>query len=510
MSIANNGVLFLDEIHALTPECQEKIFLFMDKGIYHAVGDNETWLSSKVHLIFATTEDPSRSLLQTLLRRIPFIIDVPSLADRFMDEKRALLLEIIAIEAQNIAKPIELSEAALFTFLQYEYPGNVGEMKNAIQTSIAKANYRNIKDSIQIHLFDLPDKMIKEITSNVNLIEYDDCKILDFHSYELKSPDESHLEQLNRSVLNLYNQNPDFDQFTLLFQTYMDHYNNILLFDNTDFNHSKDAMIANLVKNIYAIAAEKYNLEIISNTQVTIISRFLSDYIRHYSCCQNVLNEYAGLIHELIDIIKSRFPINYSAIFNISRLLQNGLNIQISELGLLDLLLYMIYCDSQADTAQIPVLIVAHGYNIAGSIADFANQLLKQKIFSAIDMPLNCSSEVIVSKVLQHIRHLEGCREFILMVDMGSLDEIRSQLDMLKDLDVGIINNVTTKLALDIGAMVMDGSSIEMILEEAAMNMPSSEKLRSRMLSYASVKKDSRQRRRSKHCWRQVFQKELP
>lgn len=468
LSIANNGVLFLDEIHALTPECQEKIFLFMDKGIYHAVGDNETWLSSKVHLIFATTEDPTRSLLKTLLRRIPFIIDVPSLSDRFMDEKKELLLEIITIEAENIAKSIQLSEAALFTFLQYEYLGNVGEMKNAIQTSIAKANYRNTEESVQIHLFDLPDKMIKEITSNVNLIEYDDCKILDIHSYDLKNTDKSNLEQFNRSVLKLYDQDLDFDQFTLLFQAYMEHYNNTLLFNNQDFCHSKDAMITNLVKNIYAIAAEKYNLEIISNTQVMVISRFLSDYIRHFNSCQSILNEYDGVIHELIEIIKSRFPINYSAIFNISRLLQNGLNIQINELGLLDLLLYMIYCDSQSDTAQIPVIIVAHGYNIAGSIADFSNQLLKQKIFSAIDMPLNCSGEMIVSKVLQYIRHFEGCREFILMVDVGSLDEIYAHLDLLKDIDVGVINNVTTKLTLDIGAMVMNGYSIEMILEEAS------------------------------------------
>ena len=35
LALADGGVLFLDEIHALKPECQEKIFLFMDKGIYH-------------------------------------------------------------------------------------------------------------------------------------------------------------------------------------------------------------------------------------------------------------------------------------------------------------------------------------------------------------------------------------------------------------------------------------------------------------------------------------------
>ena len=39
LQAADGGVLFLDEVHCLRPECQEKLFLFMDKGIYHRMGD---------------------------------------------------------------------------------------------------------------------------------------------------------------------------------------------------------------------------------------------------------------------------------------------------------------------------------------------------------------------------------------------------------------------------------------------------------------------------------------
>ena len=54
------------------------------------------------------------------------------------------------------------------------------------------------------------------------------------------------------------------------------------------------------------------------------------------------------------------------------------------------------------------------------------------------------------------------------MVDMGSLEEIYKYTENLKNIDIGIINNVTTKLALDIGCMIMEGEGIETILEEAA------------------------------------------
>ena len=41
-------MLFLDEVHCLKPECQEKLFLFMDKGNYHVLGDSENEYHSNV------------------------------------------------------------------------------------------------------------------------------------------------------------------------------------------------------------------------------------------------------------------------------------------------------------------------------------------------------------------------------------------------------------------------------------------------------------------------------
>ena len=63
IGLANNGILFLDEVHCLKAECQEKLFQFMDKGTYHRVGDNNKWYQSNCRIIFATTENPQTCLL---------------------------------------------------------------------------------------------------------------------------------------------------------------------------------------------------------------------------------------------------------------------------------------------------------------------------------------------------------------------------------------------------------------------------------------------------------------
>ena len=83
----------------------------------------------------------------------------------------------------------------------------------------------------------------------------------------------------------------------------------------------------------------------------------------------------------------------------------------------------MMYFNREMETSQIPVLIIAHGFNIASSIAEVANQLLRRKIFDAIDMPIECGVDVIIRKVSDYLKHL-GCKEVLLMVDMGSLEEI--------------------------------------------------------------------------------------
>ncbi len=230
----------------------------------------------------------------------------------------------------------------------------------------------------------------------------------------------------------------------------------------------KDDLTASLVENIYQITAQKYNLEKLSNSEVVTMSRFILDFASHSVSCLPLDKKYhkgnSGLhrgdsapVSDQRDGDPQRCPADSGQSEH-----QAGRGI-----GYLDLLIYMMYFNREMETSQIPVLIIAHGFNIASSIAEVANQLLRRKIFDAIDMPIECGVDVIIRKVSDYLKHL-GCKEVLLMVDMGSLEEIYKYTENLKNVDIGIINNVTTKLALDIGCMIMEGEGIETILEEAA------------------------------------------
>ena len=99
---ANGGLLFLDEVHRLNAEGQEKLFTFMDKGTFSRIGES-TERKATVRLAFATTEKTTASL-QTFLRRIPITIYLPNLSERSILEKKKLSRSSFKLKANGLKR----------------------------------------------------------------------------------------------------------------------------------------------------------------------------------------------------------------------------------------------------------------------------------------------------------------------------------------------------------------------------------------------------------------------
>ncbi|MDN6640626.1 MAG: sigma 54-interacting transcriptional regulator, partial [Tetragenococcus sp.] len=54
---ANNGILFLDEVHRLNAEGQEKLFTFLDQGVIYRMGETNQSIPINTRIFFATTEN---------------------------------------------------------------------------------------------------------------------------------------------------------------------------------------------------------------------------------------------------------------------------------------------------------------------------------------------------------------------------------------------------------------------------------------------------------------------
>lgn len=152
---AVGGTLFLDEIGEIDGNVQVKLLRALDPGVFERVGGNQT-IKTDIRLIAATNRDLTRLVSEKKFRedlyyRLNVVqIRVPSLTERKEDIPllaNAFLKEI----SQRDNKPFRpLSPEAMDALLRYDWPGNIRELKGAIDSGVTLATGN------QITLQDLP------------------------------------------------------------------------------------------------------------------------------------------------------------------------------------------------------------------------------------------------------------------------------------------------------------------------------------------------------------------
>ncbi len=168
VNAADNGFLFLDEIHRLPPEGQEMLYLLLDQKVYHRLGEPGNLRPVNIRFVAATTENPETSLLLPFTRRIPVLINLPMLSERPSSEKEAIITAFFQSEAKNLGCTLILSGKVLEYLLECNSPGNIGQLRNYIKLICANALYRiktqntssEKENTYKINLDALPPKVL--------------------------------------------------------------------------------------------------------------------------------------------------------------------------------------------------------------------------------------------------------------------------------------------------------------------------------------------------------------
>jgi psp operon transcriptional activator len=150
---AHNGTLFLDELANTSGMVQEKLLRVIEYGEFERVGGSRS-VKVDVRLVAATNEDlpslaDSGEFRADLLDRLAFdVITLPPLRER--REDIMMLAENFAI---NMARELEMelfsgfTEKAKRTLLDYNWPGNIRELKNVVERAV----YRNNNANLPVH-----------------------------------------------------------------------------------------------------------------------------------------------------------------------------------------------------------------------------------------------------------------------------------------------------------------------------------------------------------------------
>lgn len=138
---ANGGTLFLDEVGNLSYEVQVKMLRALQERVIQPLGSTKT-IKVDVRIITATNDDLKTSVSngafrEDLYHRLnEFKIQLPALRDRGKDIELFINHFIKLSNAELNRNVQQLSPQAKDLLLQYDWPGNLRELKNVIKRMV--------------------------------------------------------------------------------------------------------------------------------------------------------------------------------------------------------------------------------------------------------------------------------------------------------------------------------------------------------------------------------------
>jgi DNA-binding NtrC family response regulator len=146
---ANSGTIFLDEIGELPLEMQAKLLRVLQEKEVRPVGSNEKD-PVDVRVIAATNRDLEAAYRAGTFRKdLYFRLNVVTVHLPGLRERRSDIPQLVHCFLDRYApgENIQVTPAAMKSFLQYDWPGNVRELENCIARAIALGDHRVIDQS---------------------------------------------------------------------------------------------------------------------------------------------------------------------------------------------------------------------------------------------------------------------------------------------------------------------------------------------------------------------------
>ncbi len=156
LEMAYGGTIVLDEVAALTPPIQSKLMRVLEERTFERLGGNET-LRLDARLIALTNGDlPALIEAGSFREDLYFRLNVVSIALPPLRERRADIVPLAELMLARLGPihargEVTLTEDAQHALTAYAWPGNIREMKNAIERALVFAQ------SDELSAADLPE-----------------------------------------------------------------------------------------------------------------------------------------------------------------------------------------------------------------------------------------------------------------------------------------------------------------------------------------------------------------
>lgn len=433
---ANGGYLFLDEVHRLNNESQEKLFSLMDNGRFYPLGENKVPHKVKVRFLFATSEEINTILLKTFLRRIPIQVALPKYIDRPIIERLQIVIQTFRREAQIVNRRLKVNQKEVLFLLYEDNHGNIGSVQNKIKQLCAEAFALNPTKN--------PLLIGTNSAANISISSDFDDGEFNKRVFNLIPK----ITQLTNKLLESVEQGQSLEEQNFLIEDTLHDFLELL----------PDADDSSLRKSFKSLLCNHYGLKIYPEK---INWKKCAKLIQVIMLVEDQLDEEQKL---LLQRLQAKYPRSF---YLFKKLIQEVLK----EKNLKDcvgILFFPIFGPliAHLEDIQYNAILLAHGKQTATSIQAVVNSLCGNYIFEAFDMPIDSSIQEINEQVRRYLdQQSKNVVGTIVLFDMGSLNQMFTEIKSISSHELLVINNITTAMALDIGIRVEQKQQFKKIAE---------------------------------------------
>ncbi len=146
---ADGGTIFLDEIGDMPMPMQAKLLRVLQEGEVRRVGANQS-VKIDVRVVSATNKNLPEMVKRGEFREDLFFrlnglkINLPPLRERKEDIPPLVQHFIQKVAKENELKPCAISESALKALADYDWPGNIRELENALRNAVIFSDGKTI------------------------------------------------------------------------------------------------------------------------------------------------------------------------------------------------------------------------------------------------------------------------------------------------------------------------------------------------------------------------------
>lgn len=458
---AAGGVIVLKDVERLAPATASYLMRRMATESQDPLGVAHT---PQLALLTTCQEDDAE--IAPFAREIPVFVRVPALRDRTVEEREELVVGFFKEEGRKLGADVFVSRAAFSCLVEADFADNVRGLRSCVTSCCASAYLNRSSERVEVQAFLLPG-FVLDVSAGHPTVAGDDELVDTTRALEHKG--DSRSVRAFSAMLELYRTYASGDvAIGALVREVLGQardYEDYLTFD-ANAASSRATSYERIVTDIAEDVGATYGIDL-SKKSARVIARCIHAQVHPGSRLSKWREANHSELAALLTLLLDTSDFCRQATDRVVAQVEMALGLRMDVLSKIFVFAVVRGADRRSSRRQSVGIVLSHGYSTATSIADAANRILRQRVFEAIDMSYDQQVTDIMGLLRNLLDTYAFCRQIVLLVDMGSLENVLEGIGESSNVTIGIVNNASTGMALEVGAGLIAGEPLDELLPAA-------------------------------------------